>query len=105
MYHQNRLQIKESIFHTLSWLSRKQRRGSTLGIQAEAISGVTSVGYAIYARQVLQDIACKNLPITLLVDSLGLHKTLATQAIWKGMSAMYDIHSLRLDLMVESSAC
>ena len=96
---------KGSIFHTLAWLSRKQRRGSTLGIQADAISGVTSLGYAIQSRIVLQDIAGKNLPITLLVDSLGLHKTLATQATWKGMSAMYEIHSLRLDLKVESSAC
>ena len=55
-----------------------------------------SVGYAIHDLQVLQDIAGKNLPITLLVDSLGLHKTLATQATPKDMSVMYDMHSLRL---------
>ena len=45
----------------------------------------------------LQDIAGKSLPITILVDSLGLDKTLAAQATPKDMSAMYDIHPLRLD--------
>ena len=45
----------------------------------------------------LQYIASKNLQTTLLVDSLGLHKTLATQVTPKDMSAIYDIHSLRLD--------
>ena len=107
MNHQNRLRIKERkhVAHTLVWLSRKQRCVSTLSIQAEAIARGTSVGYAIHTVQKLQDIAGKNLPITILVDSLGLDKTLATQATPKDMSAMYDMHPLRLDFESESPAC
>ncbi len=71
---------KGSKFHTLGWLSRKQRRVSNSSGQAEAIAAITSFGCALNARTVWENITGEQLPIILVVDSLGLHKSLATQS-------------------------
>ena len=94
---------KGSIFHTLAWLSRKQRGVSTSSNQAKRIAAVTSVGYALHVQQVLQDVAGKNLPVALVVHSLGLHKTLAKQATPKDMSSIYDVQQLKLDFESEAT--
>ncbi len=88
---------KGSKFHTLGLLSRKQRRVSNSSGQAEAIAAITSVGCALNARTVWENITGEQLPITLVVDSLGLHKSLATQSQPTDMAVAADVHSLRLD--------
>jgi len=49
------------------------------------------------ARTVYKNVTDVNLPITLIVDSDGLHKSLATQSTPRDMSMLADVHSLRLD--------
>ena len=88
---------KDSKFHVLGWLSRKQRRSSQSSGQAECIAAMTSVGCAIHAQPVCKGITGIRFPITLVVDSLGLHKTFCTQATPRDYSMMADAHALRLD--------
>ena len=70
---------------------------STSSIQAECITVVTIVGYGLHLRSVWQEVTNKKLPSTIAVDSLSLHKTLATQGTPKDMGTSCDIHSLRMD--------
>ncbi len=50
---------KGSKFHTLGWLSRKQRRVSYSSNQAEATAAKTSVGRALNSRTVWENITGK----------------------------------------------
>ena len=88
---------KGRIFHTLAWLSRKQQRVSASSLQAEGIAALTSIGYALHVQQVLSEMIGIKLPVNLVLDSLCLRKTLATQATPKDMSTASDIHGLSLD--------
>ena len=88
---------KDSKFHAIGWLSRKQRRNSQSSGQAECIAAMTSVGCAIHTQAVYEGITGTRLPITLVVDALGLHKTFCTQATPRDYSMMADVHALRLD--------
>lgn len=88
---------KGAPYHVLGWLSRKQRRVSNSSIQAECIAAVTSVGYGTHAAKVWANVTGKVIPITIVVDSLGLHRTLSTQATPTDMGSAHDIHALRVD--------
>ena len=84
-------------YHVIVWVSRKQRRVSTSSIHAECIGAVTSQGFAIHAQVVWKNVTGVGLPITLVIDSLGLHKTLSTQATPTDMSIATEVHALRMD--------
>lgn len=84
-------------FHALGWISRKQRRVSNSNLQAECIAAVTGVGMAMYAAKVWKNATNMVLPITIVVDSLGLHRTVSTQAMPTDMGSVHDIHSLKVD--------
>ena len=86
-----------SIFHGISWLSRKQRRCSHSSTQAECIAAMTSLGCAMHIKSVWNCVTGCELPITLVIDSLGLHKTFSTQATPTDASMTADVHALRLD--------
>eukprot|EP00171_Calliarthron_tuberculosum_P003416 IDg3416t1 len=57
----------------VGWLSRKQRRASSSSGQAEVIAAVTGIGCALNHQTVMNNTCGVSLPITLVVDSLGLH--------------------------------
>ena len=84
-------------FHSLGWISRKQRRVSNSSLQAECIAAVTGVGMATHAAKVWKNATNMVLPLTIVVDSLGLHRTVSTQATPTDMGSAHDIHALRVD--------
>lgn len=88
---------KNSIFHTLGWISRKQRRVSHSSGQAETIAAVTSLGCGMNVQSVWCSITSQKLPTTLVVDNLGLHRCLLTQSKPTDTAMLNDIHALRLD--------
>jgi len=88
---------KGAIFHAISWISRKQRRVSNSSGMAETIAATTAVGCALNVQTVMFNITRKKLPITLVVDSMGLHRTLATQAQPRDSAMAAEVHGLRLD--------
>lgn len=58
---------------------------------------VASFGYSLNLKPVLEEVTEKIFSVTILVNSIGLHKTLATQATPRDMATLSDIHGLRLD--------
>ena len=88
-----------SKFHTLTWMSRKQRRVSTSTASAETIAAVSTVGLAMYMCQVYQNITGERLPVTLAVDSKALHRTLATHSQPRDRAMVVEVHRLRLHHM------
>lgn len=65
-------------YHILGWVSRKQRRVLNSSLHAECIAAGTSVGFGIHAAHVWKNVTGMSLPITIIVDNLGLHRTLST---------------------------
>jgi len=88
---------KGSIFHAISWISRKQRRVSNSSGMAETIAATTAVGCALNLQTVVHNITGNKLPITIVVDSMGLHRTLATQQQPRDMAMAAEVHGLRMD--------
>ena len=88
---------KGDIFHTIGWLSRKQRRKSDSSGMAEAIAASTSIGCAIHVQTVWQNLTAVKLPITIVIDNLGLHRSLSTQSQPTDMGMAAEVHGLRLD--------
>lgn len=84
-----------SIFHTVLFVSRKQRRRSQSSGAAETIASIMTLGYAQQIQQVYAQIASSKLPITLVVDSKGLHECLATEHTARDPSMAGDVHLLR----------
>eukprot|EP00171_Calliarthron_tuberculosum_P003431 IDg3431t1 len=75
----------------------KKRRVSNSSGQAEAIAAVTALGCALNAVTVWRSATNEELPITLVVDSLGLHRSLATQSQPRDLAMAAVIHTLRMD--------
>lgn len=88
---------KNSIFHAIGWISRKQRRVSHSSGQAETIAAVTSLGCGLNLQSVWHDIMGHRLPITLVIDNLGLQRCLLTQSRPTDNAMLKDVHALRLD--------
>lgn len=83
--------------HTLGWLSRKERRTSQSSGQAECIGAMTSFVCLTHAQVVRECITGTKLPITIVIYSLIMHKTLATQETPKDFAMSEDVHAFRVD--------
>lgn len=83
-----------SIFHTIMFVSRKQRRVSQSPGAAETTAAIS--GYD-YARQTWDDyqLANRNTPTTLVVDSKGLQESSAKKRSVRHPSMAVDVHMLR----------
>eukprot|EP00171_Calliarthron_tuberculosum_P022845 IDg22845t1 len=88
-----------SKFHALAWLSRKQRRMSTSSTSGETIAAVTAVGCAMSVSTAYSNATGIRLPITLAVDSRGLHRCMATHSQPRDRSVVAEVHRLRLQHM------
>ena len=80
-------------------MSRKQRRVSTSTASAETIAAVTAVGLALNIWQVYENATGVRLPVTLAVDSKGLHRSLATHSQPRDRSMVVEVHRLRMHHM------
>lgn len=85
------------IFNTPSWLPKKQHRVSNSTIQAVKIAVVRIVGCLLYAQAVWEYITGMKLPVTVVTDSMPLHKTMATQATGINLMCAADKDSLCMD--------
>lgn len=85
-----------SKFHTLTWFSRKERRVSKSSASAETIAAVTSIGCAMSVSKAYKNATGVCLPITLAIDSRGLHRSLATHSQSRDRSVVAEVHRLRL---------
>lgn len=86
-----------SIFHTVSWHSRKKRRMATSSGAVETIAATTAVSSAVHLREVYFTSTGISLPITLAVESRWLHRSLATQRQPRYLSTSTSVHQLRMD--------
>ena len=87
-----------SKIHIVGRQSRKQRRVASSSIVAEAIAANAGVAPAFHLRSVLSQFSLEGLPVKLIVDSKGLHRSVATQRQPRDKSASIAVHQLCIDL-------
>ena len=86
-----------SIFHPIFFSSRKQRRSATSSVAAETIAASSTLGSAFALQSAYYEVTGTRLPITLAVDSKGLHEALSTEHNVTDKAIRKDIDMLRRD--------
>ena len=83
------------MFHTIGFKSRTQRRLSQSSAAAETIAALMPFGYAANPQRAYQKLTGICLPVTLLLDSKGLHTSFATEHDPRDPSSIADVAVLR----------
>ena len=92
---------KSSIFHPIFFSSRKQRRSATSSVAAETIAATSALGSALALQRAYEDVTGTRLPVTLAVDSKGLHEALSTEHNVTDKAIRKDVDMLRRDYEAE----
>lgn len=58
---------------------------------------MTSLGCGMHAQVVWEDVTGMSLPITIVVDSMGVHRTVSLQENLHDFAMVPDVHVLRMD--------
>jgi len=72
--------MKDQIYHAIDWHSSRQSRVSFSSIGSEILAAATSADRASLYSESLK-VVCQpsiDIPLTLVLDSLGLHSTIST---------------------------
>ena len=86
---------KGSVFRTIRFISRTQRRLSQSSAAAETIAALISFGYAANLQRAYQKLTGICLPFTLLLESKSLHTSSATERDPRDPSSIADVAVLR----------
>lgn len=84
-----------SIFHTIGFVSRTQRQRTQSSAAAETLAAVLSFGHASLLQDSYAELTGKTIPITLVVDSRGLHASFSTEHHPRDPSMLADVAFLR----------
>ncbi len=88
---------KNSMYYVVRWMSRQQRRESHSNGQAETIASGPALGFTLNVQTVWKYTTGKTLPITVVLDNLGLYRWLVTQSKPTHEEMVGYVHALRLD--------
>ena len=83
------------IFHTIGYVSRSQKRLSQSSAAAETIAATMEFGYASNLQRAYLQLNGSRLPLTLVLDSKGLHTSFSTEREPRDPSVMSDVAILR----------
>ena len=83
------------MFHTTGFISRTQRPPSQSSAAAETSASLMSFGYAAKLQRAYKKLTGICLPVTLVLDSKGLHTSFATESDARDPSSIADVAVLR----------
>ena len=86
---------KGSIFHLVGYVSRSQKRLSQSSAAAETIAAIMSYSHAANIRRTYKQLTGLSLPLTLVIDSKGLHTSFSTEREPRDPSILADVALLR----------